>query len=145
MTVEPRVADAAVGGAIADVAMGMVGTRYLYGGTDPLEGFDCSGLVYYAYEQAGYRVPRTSRELFRAARKISIGDADPGAMLFRYTAHGEFGGDTWHPSVDAAREHAIYDYSDALGNWVDVPDEVRDAHAYAIQFAAERLNSRGEW
>jgi cell wall-associated NlpC family hydrolase len=82
MTVEPRVADAAVGGAIADVAMGMVGTRYLYGGTDPLEGFDCSGLVYYAYEQAGYRVPRTSRELFRAARKISIGDADPGDLMF---------------------------------------------------------------
>ena len=82
VTVEPRIADAAVGGAIADVAMGMVGTRYRYGGTDPLEGFDCSGLVYYAYEQAGYRVPRTSQELFRAARKISIGDADPGDLMF---------------------------------------------------------------
>jgi cell wall-associated NlpC family hydrolase len=82
VTVEPRIGDAAVGGAIAEVAMGMVGTRYRYGGTDPLEGFDCSGLVYYAYEQAGYRVPRTSRELFRAARKISIGDADPGDLMF---------------------------------------------------------------
>lgn len=82
VTVEPRIADAAVGGAIADVAMGMVGTRYRYGGTDPLEGFDCSGLVYYAYEQAGYRVPRTSQELFRAARKISLGDADPGDLMF---------------------------------------------------------------
>ena len=82
VTVVPRAADAAVGGAIADVAMGMVGTRYRYGGTDPLEGFDCSGLVYYAYEQAGYRVPRTSQELFRAARKISVGDADPGDIMF---------------------------------------------------------------
>lgn len=82
MTVEPRIADAALGGAIADVAMGMVGTRYLYGGTDPLKGFDCSGLVYYAYEQAGYRVPRTSQELFRAARKIAINDADPGDLMF---------------------------------------------------------------
>jgi cell wall-associated NlpC family hydrolase len=82
VTVVPRVSDAAVGGAIADVAMGMVGTRYRYGGTDPLEGFDCSGLVYYAYEQAGYRVPRTSQELFRAARKISVGDADPGDIMF---------------------------------------------------------------
>ena len=82
MTVEPRVADEAVGGAIADVAMGMVGTRYRFGGMDPLEGFDCSGLVYYAYGQAGYRVPRTSQELFRAARKISIGDADPGDLMF---------------------------------------------------------------
>jgi cell wall-associated NlpC family hydrolase len=82
VTIEPRIADAAVGGAIADVAMGMVGTRYRYGGTDPLEGFDCSGLVYYAYGQAGYRVPRTSQELFRAARKISVGDADPGDLMF---------------------------------------------------------------
>jgi cell wall-associated NlpC family hydrolase len=72
VTIEPRVADTAVGGAIADVAMGMVGTRYRYGGTDPIEGFDCSGLVYYAYGQAGYRVPRTSQELFRTARKIAV-------------------------------------------------------------------------
>lgn len=82
VTLEPRVADAAVGGAIADAAMGMVGTRYAYGGTDPLQGFDCSGLVYYAYGQAGYRVPRTSQELFRAARKISVGAADPGDLMF---------------------------------------------------------------
>jgi cell wall-associated NlpC family hydrolase len=82
VNVEPRVADEAVGGAIADVAMGMVGTRYLYGGTDPLEGFDCSGLVYYAYGQAGYDVPRSSREQFRAARKISVGEADPGDLMF---------------------------------------------------------------
>lgn len=82
ITVEPRIADATVGGAIADVAMGMVGTRYLYGGSDPLQGFDCSGLVYYSYGQAGYRVPRTSQELFRAARKISVGDADPGDLMF---------------------------------------------------------------
>jgi cell wall-associated NlpC family hydrolase len=82
IVVEPREANVAVGGAIADVAMGMVGTRYRYGGTDPLEGFDCSGLVHYAYGQAGYDVPRTSRELFRAARKISVGEADPGDLMF---------------------------------------------------------------
>ena len=27
-------------------------------------------------------VPRTSRELFRAARKISVGEADPGDLMF---------------------------------------------------------------
>lgn len=70
------------GGAVADIAMGMVGTRYRYGGTDPSEGFDCSGLVFYTYGQVGYRVPRTSQELFRAARKISIGDADRGDLMF---------------------------------------------------------------
>lgn len=82
VTVEPRVADTIVGDAIADLAMGMVGTRYRYGGTDPVEGFDCSGLVFYTYTQAGYEVPRTSRELFRATRKIAVGDADPGDLMF---------------------------------------------------------------
>jgi cell wall-associated NlpC family hydrolase len=82
VSLEPRVADATLGGAIADFAMGMVGTRYRYGGTDPSEGFDCSGLVYYSYGQAGYRVPRTSQELFRAVRKIAVGDADPGDLMF---------------------------------------------------------------
>lgn len=81
-SVEPRTADTAVGGAIADLAMGMVGTRYVFGGTDPTEGFDCSGLVFYAYGQAGYRVPRTSQELFRAVRRIAMGDADPGDLMF---------------------------------------------------------------
>jgi cell wall-associated NlpC family hydrolase len=82
ISLEPRSADATVGGAIANVAMGLVGTRYRYGGTDPIEGFDCSGLVYYSYGQAGYRVPRTSQELFRAVRKIAVGDADPGDLMF---------------------------------------------------------------
>jgi cell wall-associated NlpC family hydrolase len=82
ITIEPRVADETVGGAIAEVAMGMVGTRYLYGGTDPTQGFDCSGLVHYAYEQAGYHVPRTSQELFRTVRKIGLGEADPGDLMF---------------------------------------------------------------
>ena len=76
---------------------------------------------------------------------LLIGDDNGGAMLFRYTAYGEFGGDTWHQSVDDAREHAIYDYSDALDDWVDVPTDVEDAHAYAVRYAAERLNQRGDW
>jgi hypothetical protein len=66
---------------------------------------------------------------------LLIADATPGAMLFRYTVHG----------VDDAREHAIYDYSDALGDWVEIPDTVENPHAYAVQYAVERLNSRGDW
>jgi hypothetical protein len=73
---------------------------------------------------------------------VLVAGDDPGAMLFRYTAHGEFGGDTWHPSVDDAQEQTIYEYGDALLEWIDVPDEVIDAHAFAIRFAAENLNDR---
>ncbi len=71
-----------LGTAIAELAMGMVGARYHYGGTTPVEGFDCSGLVFYAYSQAGLRVPRTSQEQFRTARKIALGDAGAGDVIF---------------------------------------------------------------
>lgn len=82
VVLEPRSHQASVGSAIAEVAMGMVGTRYRFGGMDPREGFDCSGLVFYSYTQAGYSVPRTSQELFRAARKISLSDASAGDLMF---------------------------------------------------------------
>lgn len=79
---EARTDHASIGNAIAELAMGMVGTRYRYGGMNPRDGFDCSGLVFYSYTQAGYSVPRTSQELFRAARKISLRDAGAGDLMF---------------------------------------------------------------
>lgn len=74
---------------------------------------------------------------------LLIAGADPGAMLFRYTAYGEFAGDTWHQTVSDAEEQAAFEYEDALQPWLDVPDEIADAHRFAVQYAAERLNDRG--
>jgi cell wall-associated NlpC family hydrolase len=71
-----------IGGAVAELAAGMVGARYRLGGADPAEGFDCSGLAFYVYDQAGYRIPRTSEDQFRAAHKIALADADVGDLVF---------------------------------------------------------------
>jgi hypothetical protein len=76
---------------------------------------------------------------------LLVADTEPGAMLFRYTAHGEAAGDTWHPSLAIARAQAEEEYGSALGEWVDVPDEITDAHVFAVQYAYERLNGRGDW
>jgi hypothetical protein len=76
---------------------------------------------------------------------LVVADDDGGAMLFRYTAHGEYGGDTWHPSVSDAKEQATSEYGDALVAWIDVPAEITDAHAFAVQYAYEHLNKRGDW
>ena len=67
---------------IARHAVSMVGMPYLFGGSTPDAGFDCSGLVFYSYSQSGFSVPRTSLEQFRAARKISLNDAHEGDILF---------------------------------------------------------------
>jgi hypothetical protein len=76
---------------------------------------------------------------------LLVAGEDPGAMLFRYTAHGEFGGDTWHRTVAEAQEQAGDEYGQALGPWMEVPAEIPDAHTFAVKYAAERLNSRGDW
>ena len=64
------------------IAQEQIGISYRYGGMSPTTGFDCSGLVYYSFAQAGLTVPRTSGAQFRAARKISLTDAQPGDVVF---------------------------------------------------------------
>ncbi|SHJ39449.1 Cell wall-associated hydrolase, NlpC family [Malonomonas rubra DSM 5091] len=59
----------------------MLGTPYRYGGADP-RGFDCSGLVSYAYRSVGIRVPRTSSEQFRQAEPVKAKNLKSGDLLF---------------------------------------------------------------
>jgi cell wall-associated NlpC family hydrolase len=67
---------------IARLALSMVGVPYRYGGASPREGFDCSGLVYYTYASNGHAVPRTSRDQFDTASKISLAEAAVGDLVF---------------------------------------------------------------
>lgn len=78
----PPPATSAVRDSIAALALEMVGVPYRYGGADPHEGFDCSGLVYYTYTKNDQAVPRTSRSQFDAARKIALEQAKEGDLLF---------------------------------------------------------------
>lgn len=74
---------------------------------------------------------------------LLVSDDGGSAMVFRYTAHGDFGGDTLHSTIAEAREEAAAEYEEALLPWEEVPDEITDAHAFAIRYARERLNDRG--
>ncbi|HXV41233.1 MAG TPA: C40 family peptidase [Steroidobacteraceae bacterium] len=79
---EPAPAIRDLRGPIVQLALSMVGVQYRYGGTHPREGFDCSGLVYYAFTSNGHGVPRTSREQFDVARKIPLAEAVEGDLVF---------------------------------------------------------------
>jgi len=63
-------------------AQKQLGAKYKYGGTEARRGYDCSGLVYSAYRQAGVQLPRTSREMARVGEKINTSKAKPGDLVF---------------------------------------------------------------
>lgn len=70
------------GDQVVAAAKKYLGTPYVFGGTDPDRGLDCSGLVQRAYRDLGIELPRTSREQARAGTAVgSLADARPGDIL----------------------------------------------------------------
>ncbi len=70
-----------VGWIVASIAQEQIGVPYRFGGSTP-SGFDCSGLVHYAYAGAGVDVPRTTSALWQASSTVVRGEARPGDVLF---------------------------------------------------------------
>ena len=69
--------------AIYEEAKKYVGTPYVWGGSSPETGFDCSGYVCWVYNQAGYDVGRTTANgLWNKCQKISEAEAKPGDLVF---------------------------------------------------------------
>jgi hypothetical protein len=62
-------------------AMSRLGVPYRWGATGP-DAFDCSGLVGWAYRQAGIALPRTAAQLWYAGPHVRYADARPGDLLF---------------------------------------------------------------
>ncbi len=73
-----------------DVAQSLIGTPYRYGGDSPKKGFDCSGLVQYAYQQAGIELPRTTRQQYRRVQAIPSQFLRPGDLVFFTTEFNRF-------------------------------------------------------
>ncbi len=59
-----------------------LGTKYVFGSTDPSKGLDCSALVQRAYRDLGIELPRNSWQQAKAGTKVdSLKDAKPGDIL----------------------------------------------------------------
>ncbi len=67
---------------IIDTAYAMRGQPYRWGGRSPRRGFDCSGLVYFAHQEAGISVPRMSRNQLSQSVRVAIDRIQPGDLLF---------------------------------------------------------------
>jgi cell wall-associated NlpC family hydrolase len=73
---------------MVDRARSMLGQPYRWGGDAP-GGFDCSGLVVYAANGAGIRVPRTAHEQLGAGTPVARGKVHEGDLVFMHLAHKE--------------------------------------------------------
>jgi cell wall-associated NlpC family hydrolase len=73
---------------MVDSAVAMLGQPYRFGGAAP-GGFDCSGLVVYAADSAGIRLPRTAQEQLRAGVPVGRRAIKPGDLVFMHLAHKE--------------------------------------------------------
>lgn len=68
---------------MVNYALQFVGNRYVWGGTNPNTGADCSGFVQYVMRNvAGVSLPRTSREQAKAGRAIKSSEMRPGDLIF---------------------------------------------------------------
>lgn len=78
-------APSGLAGVAIQAALGQLGVPYRYAQASPGVAFDCSGLTYYAWAQAGVSLPRNSRMQAAAIPRVPIAAAQPGDLLFYYS------------------------------------------------------------
>jgi cell wall-associated NlpC family hydrolase len=69
---------------VVNEAESQLGVPYVFGGASPSEGFDCSGLVQWAWAQAGVSIPRTTEVQWPALTHVALNALEPGDLLFYY-------------------------------------------------------------
>jgi cell wall-associated NlpC family hydrolase len=72
----------AFGMRVVDYAKRFRGVRYVYGGSSPRSGFDCSGFVRYVYAHFGVSLAHSSYAQFGLGRRVSRASLRPGDLVF---------------------------------------------------------------
>ena len=70
-------------------AESQIGVPYAWGGETPGKGFDCSGLVQWAWARAGFTIPRTTETQWPALRHVPLTALQPGDLLFYFNLDGD--------------------------------------------------------
>jgi cell wall-associated NlpC family hydrolase len=87
-------------GTALDFAFEALGTPYVWGGVT-LDGFDCQGLVFWAYQQVGIELPRGTAAQWNATARISAEELQPGDLVF-------FGSDLFHVGLYAGNGYMLH-------------------------------------
>ncbi|WP_406417297.1 C40 family peptidase [Streptomyces sp. NBC_00873] len=79
------------------IAASKKGSPYRYGATGP-HGFDCSGLMLYAFKKVGKRLPRTAQQQYNKTRHVSASKRKRGDLVFFHS-----GRSVYHVGIYAGR------------------------------------------
>jgi cell wall-associated NlpC family hydrolase len=79
---KPGVPIPTLGERAAAIALKAVGVPYRWGGASPAGGFDCSGLVDWAYGRLGVKLPHSSYALYDQGRQVARSRMKAGDLLF---------------------------------------------------------------
>jgi cell wall-associated NlpC family hydrolase len=71
-----------VGSRAVRIALQYLGVPYLWGGADPITGFDCSGLTMYVYAQLGIQLTHYTGSQFYEGTRVPPWDLQPGDLVF---------------------------------------------------------------
>lgn len=77
-----KLPESQTGNDVVEFAMQFIGSRYVWGGTDPATGVDCSGLTMYVFSHFGVQLPHYSGAQAGYGRAIgSLAEAKPGDLI----------------------------------------------------------------
>ena len=74
---------------VVEVARRYLGVPYVFGGTDPSIGLDCSGLAQLVFRQLGINLPRTAQQQFDATARVGADQLQPGDLVFFARTYAE--------------------------------------------------------
>ncbi len=89
------------GDGVVAAAMTQLGVPYVWGGSSPGEGFDCSGLVQWAYAKIGVALPRTTAQQVLEGVPVSVDDLRAGDLIFSRSVRGGRTVDLGHVGIYA--------------------------------------------
>jgi cell wall-associated NlpC family hydrolase len=63
-----------------------IGVRYVWGGSSPSRGFDCSGFTQYTFKRLGKTIPRVANDQYR--KSVHVKTPKTGDLVFAHDSHG---------------------------------------------------------
>src|SRR5512146_638085 len=68
---------------------------------------------------------------------LFVENIDEEAMIYRFTKDGKDGGDTWHETLEHAREQIASEYPGVVGDWIEIPPEVTDCVEFGMKLVQD--------